>query len=132
MIKAIKQKSDLIGASASALCLVHCVATPFIFIASACTKSCCSSAPTWWIWLDFVFLLISFFSVFRSLQTTTKNWMKPLLWGAWCALFAFIFIEQFGTFHLQEGFKHAAASSLVVLHLHNLKYCQCKDDKCCV
>ena len=132
MIKSIQQKSDLIGATASALCMVHCVVTPFLFIASACSKSCCSSAPTWWIWLDFIFLFISFLSVYKSLQTTTKEWLKPLLWTAWGSLFICIFIEQFGSFHLNEYFKYGAALSLIGLHLYNLKFCQCKDDKCCV
>ena len=131
MLQVIRQKSDIIGAAASALCMVHCIATPFLFLASACTKSCCSAAPTWWIWLDFVFLGISFMAVYKSLQTTTKYWLKPALWSAWGTLFTFIFIEQFGSFHLNEGFKYTAALSLIGLHLYNLRYCQCKDDNCC-
>ena len=35
----IKLSSDLIGASASTLCTIHCLATPFIFFASTCTKA---------------------------------------------------------------------------------------------
>ena len=47
--------SDSIGALASSLCLVHCVATPFIFVVQSCAASCCASAPAWWslesVWL---------------------------------------------------------------------------------
>ena len=41
----LKMSSDLIGATASTLCTIHCMATPFLFFASTCTKSCCASAP---------------------------------------------------------------------------------------
>ena len=37
------------------LCLVHCIATPFIFITQACTASCCAESPIWWQSIDYVF-----------------------------------------------------------------------------
>ena len=132
MIAALKQKSDLIGAIASFTCMIHCIATPFLFIASACSKSCCSAAPTWWVWLDFIFIFISFFAVYRSTKTTSKSWMKPTLWIAWGALFIAILIEQSGWVYFSEFFKYTAALSLIGFHLYNLKYCQCKSDKCCL
>ena len=131
MIATLKQKSDLIGAIASFTCMIHCIATPFLFIASACSKSCCASAPTWWIWLDFIFLFISFFAVYRSTQTTSKSWMKPALWTAWAGLLITILIEQSGWLYFSEYFKYTAAFSLIGFHLYNLKYCQCKSNKCC-
>ena len=54
-------KSDAIGAIASGLCILHCLATPIFFIASACSLSCCNNTPLWWQWMDYVFLGISFF-----------------------------------------------------------------------
>lgn len=131
MISVIKQKSDLIGAVASFTCMIHCLATPFLFIASACSKSCCASAPTWWVWLDFIFLFISFFAVYRSTKSTSKSWMKPLLWLAWTALFVSILFEQLSSINYSDYFKYTSAFSLIGLHLYNLKFCQCKSDKCC-
>ena len=131
MIAVLKQKSDLIGAIASFTCMIHCIATPFLFIASACSKSCCASAPTWWIWLDFVFLFISFFAVYKSTKLTSKSWMKPALWTAWIALSITIFMEQSDFIYFSEYYKYASAFSLIALHLYNLKYCQCKSGNCC-
>jgi hypothetical protein len=131
MISVIKQKSDLIGAIASFTCMVHCLATPFLFIASACSKSCCAAAPTWWVWLDFVFLFISFFAVLKSTKHSSKSWMKPALWTAWTALSVSVFMEQFDFIYFSEYYKYTAAFSLIGLHLYNLKYCQCKSEKCC-
>ena len=37
----INLKQDYIGAVASALCLLHCIATPFLFVAKACSAACC-------------------------------------------------------------------------------------------
>jgi hypothetical protein len=128
---AFREKSDLIGAMASSLCMVHCIATPFLFIASACTETCCASAPTWWVWLDFVFIIISFVAVYRSTKTSSKSWMKLSLWIAWIALLSSILIEQSGLISSSMELKYIAAFALIGLHFYNLKYCQCKSGNCC-
>lgn len=128
----IKLNSDVIGASASTLCTIHCLATPFIFFASACTQSCCASAPSWWMWLDFGFLFISLYAIIVSIKKTTKFWIKPALWISWIALFAFILIEQNTELNLSNFYKYSAAFSLASIHIYNLKYCQCKSDNCCI
>ena len=122
--------SDLIGASASTLCTIHCLATPFLFVATACTQSCCSSAPTWWIWLDYAFLFISLYAVYRSTKLISKFWIKTSLWFSWIALFIFIFIEQNTLLNLSDLFKYSAAVSLASIHVYNLKYNRCKSEKC--
>ncbi len=37
-VKAIPE-SDIVGAVASGLCALHCIATPFLFIAQSCSTS---------------------------------------------------------------------------------------------
>tara|TARA_B110000971_G_C19853323_1_gene428186 strand:+ start:356 stop:763 length:408 start_codon:yes stop_codon:yes gene_type:complete len=127
----LKINSDLIGASASTLCTIHCLATPFIFLASSCSKSCCSGAPSWWLWLDYCFLIISFFAVYSSTKSTSKLWIKPALWASYLGLFTFIFIEHNTQLYLSDFYKYSAALTLATLHIYNLKYCQCESDKCC-
>ena len=127
----LKINSDLIGASASTLCTIHCLATPFIFVASACTQSCCASAPTWWIAIDYIFLIISFFAVYRSTKTTSKTWIKPTLWISWIALISFILLEHNSSIILSDLFKYSSALSLAGFHIYNMKYCQCENDDCC-
>ncbi|MFK7796305.1 MAG: MerC domain-containing protein [Aureispira sp.] len=51
----LTQKSDFFGAAASTLCLIHCLITPFIFVAQTCSRTCCSDAPIWWRMIDVVF-----------------------------------------------------------------------------
>ena len=132
MVFNLKINSDLIGASASILCTIHCLATPFIFVASACTQSCCANAPTWWIAIDYIFLFISFIAVYRSTKTTSSNWIKPLIWLYWVGLFVLILVEHNLSIQISPFYKYIAALSLATTHIYNLKYCQCKNNECCV
>ena len=127
------QKNDLIGASASFLCMIHCVATPFIFIASACSKSCCSSSsvPAWWIFIDFFFLLISFTAIYRTVKMTSLHWIKFALWGSWASLFLSIIIEQYDIYHNIDYLKYFSAFLIIFFHFYNIKYCKCHSDRCC-
>ena len=128
----LKMSSDLIGATASTLCTIHCMATPFLFFASTCTKSCCNSAPLWWIWIDYAFLFISLFAVYKSTKNSSKFWIKVILWGSWMALSFFIFIEQITQLNLADYYKYSSALSLAFFHVYNLKYCQCESENCLV
>lgn len=130
-MKLILNKSDKIGVFASTLCMIHCFATPFIFVAQSCALSCCSAAPAWWRWIDYFFLTIAFFAVYRSTKTTSKKIMKPALWISWIALCALIVNETLQLFRIPETYKYIVGTTLAILHLYNLRYCQCKNDKCC-
>ena len=126
----LKMSSDLIGATASTLCTIHCMATPFLFFASTCTKSCCNSAPLWWMWIDYAFLFISLFAVYKSTKNSSKFWIKVILWGSWMALSFFIFMEQITQLNLADYYKYSSALSLAFFHVYNLKYCQCESENC--
>lgn len=126
-----KIQSDTIGALASGLCMIHCLATPFFFIASACSASCCNTAPLWWQWMDYFFLFISFFSIIQATRSTTNEWISYGLWTSWVALFLLIFNIKFGWVNLAENLKFIPAFTLVGLHLYNMRYCQCDSNECC-
>ncbi|GAA4232098.1 hypothetical protein GCM10022291_06050 [Postechiella marina] len=125
------QKSDNLGAIASSLCLLHCIATPFIFIVQSCSLTCCSNTPTWWVFIDYFFLTISFFAIYRSTQTTTSKWIKPALWISWILLFFIIVNEKMAWLSLHENLVYFPALTLIALHLYNKKYCQCNTNTCC-
>ena len=126
-----KIKSDAIGALASGLCMIHCLATPFFFIASACSASCCNTAPLWWQWMDYFFLFISFFAIIQAARATKNEWVTYGLWTSWVALFLMIFNIKFGWVTLAENLKFIPAFTLVGLHLYNMRYCQCDKNECC-
>ena len=130
-MKSILYKPDSIGSIASMLCLLHCLATPFIFITQACTMSCCAGAPTWWQSIDYIFIVISFFAILRSTQTSSNKMIKIALWTTWFLFFISIINKTIGLFYMNPNFTYATGIILASLHLYNLKYCQCENDTCC-
>lgn len=128
----IKQKSDIFGATASTLCLIHCVATPFLFLAQAHTSyHSGDEIPVFWKSLDYIFLVISFLAIYWSAKTTAKEWIKFVLWGSWAVLLFVILNEKIQLLPLPEYVIYFPSISLIFFHYYNLKYCKCKDDSCC-
>lgn len=131
MIKGVLQKPDVLGAAVSVLCVVHCLATPLIFIAHTCAIGSCKSTPGWWGSLDYVFITMSFFAIKRSVKNSSNKNIKIALWFSWCVLFLLIVNETVVLFFLPEILTYINALFLAVLHVYNMKYCQCKNDACC-
>lgn len=125
------QKSNGIGAIASFICLIHCIATPFLFVVQACSTSCCESTPTWWQWIDSLFLVIAFFAVYQSARTTTNKLISNSLWVSWSILLFIILNEKMLWVTLPQYSIYFPALSLIILHIYNRKYCHCKTDQCC-
>ncbi|MEM8582641.1 MAG: MerC domain-containing protein [Bacteroidota bacterium] len=126
-------KSDVVGALASGLCAVHCLSTPFLFVAQTCSVTgCCETSPGWWSMLDYLFIGITLVAVYFSSRNTSKSWIKYALYGSWAVLTLLIVNEKLELAPLSELWKYGAAFALVGLHLYNLKYCQCDDPDCCV
>ena len=120
-------KPNLIGAWASALCLIHCLTTPLLFVVQAGLVS----HPQWWGFLDVLFLAISLFAIYYSSKTTTKNWMRFALWTSWLFLTLIVLNEKLSLFPLVEEAIYIPSVALVFFHLYNRKYCQCEDEECC-
>lgn len=131
-MKLILNKPDTFGAIASAICLVHCVATPLIFIVSSCSLKGCNNTPLWWKSIDYIFLIISLIAIYFSTKTSTNNTVKVLLWLSWTLLFTVIINEKMNWFYLPEYSIYIPATLLIVAHMYNLKYCKCSTDKCCI
>ena len=119
---------DNIGATFSTLCVIHCFATPFLFI----TQSYMLVVPGWWQALNYVFLVLSFFAVYKTSQNSSNQIVKTLLFVFWGILASLLISEEFELFHLPEFITYITGLTLAGLHIYNKKYCQCDDDECCV
>ena len=120
MIHKITYKEDLIGASASFLCLVHCLATPFVFLIKSSAAVCCSETPTWWQSIDYIFLVVAFFAVVHVTNNhRSKEWMKFSLVVSWLGLLLVTLNSTFFLFHITIEMAYIPAISLVCLHLYN-------------
>jgi len=123
---------NTIGMFAGILCTIHCIATPLLFIAKACSTTCCSDAPVWWIMIDYLFLLISFIAIYFISKSLTIKWLKISFWISWIILLFTILDHSFGIFILPQNFIYIPSSLIISLHFYNLKFCKCKTDTCCL
>ena len=119
---------DNIGATFSTLCVIHCFATPFLFI----TQSYMLVVPGWWQSLNYIFLALSFFAVYKTSQNSSNQIVKTLLFVFWGILAILLISEEFELFHLPEFITYLTGLTLAGLHIYNKKYCQYVDDECCV
>lgn len=124
-------KTDYLGAMASLLCLLHCIATPFVFVAKVCTRTCCSETPLWWMLIDYLFLIISFIAIYFASKNTSKQWIGIALWASWSVLLLIILNESVEIIALPEEAVYFPAFALIGLHIYNLRYCRCTDKGCC-
>ncbi|MEL6811349.1 MAG: MerC domain-containing protein [Bacteroidota bacterium] len=133
MIKTIHlvSKSDILGSTASTLCLAHCLATPFLFAAHAGHVHGHHSHPLWWGLLDILFIGISFMAVYWSAKNTLRSWMRYALWLSWGGLAFVIINEKLGIIALEEAVIYIPSILLAGLHLFNKKYCRCTSEDCC-
>ena len=122
---------DSLGIVASSLCAIHCIATPFIFIAKACASTCCAEAPIWWILIDYIFLIVSFIAIYYTTRNTTVYWIKYTLWTFWTLLLFTIANHSLNVIYLPEKFIYIPAFTIIILHFYNLQFCKCQDEKCC-
>ena len=124
------KNSDYLGAISGVLCIIHCIITPLLFLINAelATKQTLLALQL----TGYIFLIISFFAVYKSALNTTNNIVKVLFFVFWSFLLFLILNESFGVFKIAETFTFISAFSLSALHIYNLKYCQCKDENCCV
>ena len=124
-------KTDFIGAGASILCLIHCLATPFVFIAKSCSATCCAETPIWWKVIDVLFLIISFGAIYQSAKNSSSTAVVRGLWFCWLVLSLIILNDHINILSLPEYSIYIPTIALVILHIYNLRYCQCKQDNCC-
>jgi hypothetical protein len=125
LIKYLNINSDTFGILACALCIIHCIATPFVFTAYTYSNIQQIVYPIWWKNLDYIFLIISFVMVYFSSQTTLIGFMKYFFWLSWLLLCVMIINEKMGLLSVPEYMTYGSAALLSTIHLYNLKYCQC-------
>ena len=88
--------------------------------------------PGWWQSLNYLFLSLSFFAIYRSVQNSSNFFVKILFFIFWGLLAFLLITEEFEIFHLPEFLTYGAGITLAFLHIYNKKYCQCSDEGCCV
>lgn len=123
-------KTDLWGALAGSVCLIHCMITPFLFIAKACTSSCCSESPLWWQAVDYVFILISLIAIKFVTNNISHKGITIAFWTSWILLLVTTLDGTLQTGLLPHSFIYLPALAIIGLHFYNMKYSQCSVPRC--
>ncbi|MBN08764.1 MAG: hypothetical protein CMC79_00095 [Flavobacteriaceae bacterium] len=118
-MKTTTYNSDHLGVITSSLCILHCLASPFLYFSSL------------WQSFNYLFILVSFIAIFRSVENSSNIIIKGCLSSVWFFLCLLILNEEFEIISLSEFYTYTFAFTLGSLHIYNLKYCRCKDDNCC-
>lgn len=120
--------SDVMGVTASGLCAIHCAITPFLFASKpllefALVDHAHNHGPGVWQYLDYFFLVVSFFAVLFSTSLTHLNKIKWMLWGGWF-IFSFGLLSE--ALHIHGGIwmMYLGSFILVIAHLYNHRRCR--------
>jgi hypothetical protein len=107
-------QADLIGILSSSICLVHCLATPLLiaFGAGFITNP----------FFKYLFLIISFVSIFKATENITRRKISLLLWiSFWGFLFSTLSQEEYEWLHY-SGYLFAIL--IIIGHILNIKHCR--------
>ncbi len=130
-MKVIIKNSDQIGALSSALCMLHCLATPFLFLSQSSLIFISVDFTLPWFIINYIFLFISFIAIYYSVKNSSNRFIRIFLYLFWAVLSGLIINESLGILSIPETATYLSASSLICLHIYNLKYCRCDDENCC-
>jgi len=130
-MKLIIKNSDKIGAVSSGLCMLHCFATPFLFLSQSTLIFISVDLTLTWFLINYIFLLISFIAIFYSVKNSSNRFIKVFLYLFWALLSGLIINESLGILSIPETATYLSSSSLICLHIYNLRYCRCDDEDCC-
>ncbi len=123
---------DLSGAMVSVLCMVHCMATPLLFLTMPALEATARShhEHSWWGLLDWVFLALSLIAVWYAAKYTTHRGIRFLFWIFWLVFAAGLMVEMYGL-QEQKWLMYAGSLSLAITHMVNFRYCRrCNTVKC--
>ena len=130
-MKLIIRNSDRIGVISSTLCMMHCFATPFLFLSQTSLIFMTVDLTTTWYIINFIFLITSFIAIYYSVKNSSNKFIKIFLYFFWTILTLLIINETVGFLSIPETATYLSAFSLICLHIYNLNFCRCDNDECC-
>ncbi len=124
---------DLLGVSASGLCVIHCTLTPLLFTAKPMLESTMGEHAHeggFLAFFDYTFLVLSLVAVWFSARHTSHPNIKWILWIAW-VVFAIGLLSEPLDLAFGKWLMYAGSITLVITHLQNYRYCRNHADGIC-
>lgn len=114
----MKNLQDWIGISSATLCLLHCLLAPLMMIALKASAEFIRTVE----FLNYIFLLVSFWSVFRVSQKQLPAYLLTILWGSFGGIVVSIVFES--EFSWLSYLNYTSAVGLITGHLLHIRHCQ--------
>lgn len=116
------QSADMLGISASVLCMVHCLAFPVMISLGYLVKFSDDHghAHEHWHWMDYFFIVIAIWAVYNAAKNTHSKRIKIALWTAVLIFSIAILLHELNP--LMIVISIVASLSLLIIHIINWKY----------
>jgi hypothetical protein len=114
---------DYLGIAGSGLCLIHCLAIPFLFyVQNAFAQKLLESLNLENIYFEYSFVLLCFIAVF---STTKHNdsWKINTSFWLFFTLFAISVLFE-DDFKYLDLLGYGASIGLIITHIININYCK--------
>ncbi len=128
MLQVIKrissQSADMLGVSASVLCLIHCLAFPMMismgFIFGHDEHHDHAQGHIHWHWMDFLFVFLAVWAVINAVKSTNSKAIKIALWSA--VTFFSVGVLLHDVYEWMIYISLLSSIALVIIHIINWKF----------
>jgi hypothetical protein len=110
--------ADMIGISASLLCLIHCLAFPLLISFGFFFGAMDEHGHEHWHWLDYAFICLAILAVYFAAKSAHRQWIKPALWITVLLFSGAILLHEDYPFMLFVS----ASLSLVLALIHTINW----------
>lgn len=117
-LKLLSTKADYIGITGSVLCILHCLASPFLLMTSALVAN--DTVRVGYLGLDYLFIGINIAAVYHATRHNTPALLKKALWFFLGLFSVSLLFEEIDP--IFEYIAYAASAGLVFTHLLNIRY----------
>lgn len=122
--KLSSQSADIMGISASVLCMIHCMAFPVMISLGYMVKYSDDHGHSHdhihWHWMDYFFIVLAIWAVFNAGKNTHSKRIKIALWTAVGIFSIAILLHEWNP--IMIGISIAASVALIIIHIINWKY----------
>ena len=116
----LRLKSDIVGILSSLLCMIHCFIAPFIYMAWTSSTAQRNYTSNYWYLIDYLFLIVSFWTIYKATKQTSKAWFRFGFWSSWILLSAILINEKINFTEISEALIFVPTFAIIVLHIFNL------------
>lgn len=120
--KLSSQSADILGISASLLCMIHCLAFPVMISLGYIFKFSDDHdhVHEHWHWMDYFFVILAIWAVYNAAKNTHSKRIKIALWIGVLFFSIAILLHDLNPFMIVISI--AASLALLIIHIINWKY----------